>query len=308
MDFLPSASLESLRLRARLMSATRRFFEEQGYWEVDTPHLSRDTCIDAWIEPVVLEQGVGGDGTPLVLQTSPEFAMKRLLAAGADAIYQLGHVFRQGERGPRHNPEFTMLEWYRLGDTYHQQMTFTEAFVRQIAAVDLGPDVPPVSLPAEIPRITYDDAFERATGSKVLQSGTPELRDLARRLEIRAPESLDETDRDGWLNLILAERVEPWLASQGAVFLCDYPASQCALANVRRDFPSVSERFELYVGAVELCNGYQELTDARELVRRMSHQNALRRQCGLREFSPKSRLTDAMKHGLPMCFRRGPRI
>ena len=301
MSFLPSATVETLRLRARLLSATRQLFESHGYFEVDTPHLSRDTCIDAWIDPVALPDGVSPTSGPLYLQTSPEFAMKRLLVAGAEAIYQLGHVFRGGESGPRHNPEFTMLEWYRVGDTFHDQMTFTEGYVRAIASLDLGPQAPPIPLPDTFQRITYDEAFERATGTRVLSLETFELVKLAARLAVNAPESLSRTDRDCWLNLLLAEKVEPWLATLGAVFLFDYPESQSALARVRPGQPAVAERFELYVGRVELCNGYQELTDAEELARRMQRQNDLRIAAGSPSLPPHSRLIEAMRAGLPEC-------
>ena len=227
--------------------------------------------------------------------------MKRLLVAGAEAIYQLGHVFRGGESGPRHNPEFTMLEWYRVGDTYHDQMTFTEGYVRAIASLDLGPQSPPISLPNTFQRITYDDAFEQAFGTRVLSLETANLIDLAARLSVNAPESLSKTDRDGWLNLILAEKVEPWLATRGAIFLFDYPDSQSALARVRPGKPAVAERFELYIGRVELCNGYQELTDADELARRMQRQNDLRIAAGSESLPTHSRLIDAMQAGLPDC-------
>jgi lysyl-tRNA synthetase class 2 len=301
MTFLPSASIATLKLRARLLAATRQFFDSHGYFEVDTPHLSHDTCIDAWIDPVVLESGVSSTSGPLILQTSPEFAMKRLVVAGADAIYQLGHVFRGGECGPRHNPEFTMLEWYRAGDTYHDQMEFTEAFIRHVARLDLGPARPAIELPATFQRIAYDDAFERAIGTRVLALAPRELKMLAARLKVVAPASLHDDDRDGWLNVLLAERVEPWLAEQGAVFLYDYPASQSALARVRPDVSPVAERFELYLGRVELCNGYQELTDADELARRMRGLNELRIAAGSAALPTESRLLEAMRHGLREC-------
>jgi elongation factor P--(R)-beta-lysine ligase len=301
MTFHSSATIESLKLRARLLSETRRFFDSLGYFEVDTPHLSRDICIDAWIEPLVLPSGLSEPGGALYLQTSPEFAMKRLLASGADAIYQLGHVFRGGERGPRHNPEFTMLEWYRVADTYHDQMTFTEEFVRTIASLDLG--VPSsMPLPIRFQRISYDEAFEQAVGTRVLALDCAQLVDLATRLDVTAPESLAKDDRDGWLNLLLAERVEPWLTGQGAVFVYDYPATQSALARVRDDSPPVAERFELYLGPLELCNGYQELLDGEELERRMTMQNDRRVTTGAKLLPVGSRLLEAMREcALPPC-------
>jgi lysyl-tRNA synthetase class 2 len=228
--------------------------------------------------------------------------MKRLVVAGADTIYQLGHVFRGGERGPRHNPEFTMLEWYRVGDSYHDQMRFTEDFIRHVASFSLGPNDRPITLPEQFERVSYDDAFERAVGTRVLQLKTSQLIELAALLGVSAPQSLSFDDRDGWLNLLLAERVEPWLASRGAVFLYDYPDTQSALASVRDDNPPVAERFELYLGPIELCNGYQELTDADELARRMRQQYEKRLAAGTDSLPVDSRLIEAMRRkGLPKC-------
>ena len=294
---LPTASLKMLQARAALTQGLREFFISQGYWEVETPLISQDVCVDLWLDPVAVP--VGG-GQVRYLQTSPEFAMKRLLVAGAEAIFQFTKAIRSLERGPRHNPEFTMLEWYRVGDTDQDQMNFTEQLVR--AAVRLAQASGAgcqVQLPEQpFERVAYDTAFERAIGTRVLQQNASELRSLADSLGVRvqAPETLD---RDAWLTLILAERVEPWIAQQGAVFLHDFPASQAALARVREESPPVAERFELYIGGVELCNGYHEITDAAELRRRMEHQAALRAREGLPLLPVESHLETAMRHGYP---------
>lgn len=302
-DFLPSASLETLRHRARLLQVARGFFEQQGYWEVQTPLLSRDTNVDAHIEPFTLPDDRGGE---LFLQTSPEFAMKRLLAAGADSIYQIAPAFRHGETGRLHNPEFTIVEWYRVGDSYHDQMDFTERFVRSIfAAARTLAETVAESRDAiganRFERLGYDDAFARHLGTRVLALPTAHLVELARDNGIIAPESLPADDRDGWLNLLLAERVEPHLGVEHPVFLFDYPASQSALAAVRDDDPPVAERFELYVAGVELCNGYQELTDAEVLRRRIQEQSALRIRDNRRALPGETRLLAAMDAGLPGC-------
>jgi lysyl-tRNA synthetase class 2 len=294
---LPTASLKMLQARAALTQGLREFFIAQGYWEVETPLISQDVCVDQWLDPVAVPVG---SGQVRYLQTSPEFAMKRLLVAGAEAIFQFTKAIRSLERGPRHNPEFTMLEWYRVGDTDQDQMNFTERLVR--AAVRLaqangaGCQVQLPEQPFE--RVAYDTAFERAIGTRVLQQNADELRSLADSLGVRvqAPETLD---RDAWLNLILAERVEPWIAQQGAVFLHDFPASQAALARVRHESPPVAERFELYIGGVELCNGYHEITDASELRRRMENQAALRARERLSALPVESHLETAMRHGYP---------
>ena len=298
-DFRPAASLEVLRLRARLLAFTRRYFDESGYWEVDTPILSHERVIDPNIEPFVVPWSASEQ---LSLQTSPEFAMKRLLASGADAIYQLGKVFRRGELGRLHNPEFTMLEWYRVGDTHHEQMHFVEKFVSEFAReVERQSSAAPRSSPLAphpFERLTYDQTFERHTGSKVLSRPTGEIVALARRLGVSAPDSLLPNDRDGWLNLLLAERVEPHLGHDRPMFIYDYPASQAALARVRVAGPvSVAERFELYGNGIELCNGYHELTDANTLRARIHHEATA---SGQRLAEP-ARLLAAMEQGLPPC-------
>lgn len=317
-EFRPTASLNVLRLRAKLLGFIRRFFDDAGYWEVDTPIMSHERVIDSNIEPFVVPWSAT---ERLYLQTSPEFAMKRLLAVGADAIYQLGKVMRHGELGRLHNPEFTMLEWYRVGDTHIEQMNFVERFVAEFAhaagslanaaarnseteaAANCSGESANrhsaiIALLATTPfeRLTYDQAFERYTGSKVLARSTSDILALARRLGVSAPESLATDDRDGWLNLLLAERVEPHLGHDRPTFVFDYPASQAALACIRNEGQvAVAERFELYVNGIELCNGYHELADAAELQRRIEREAA----ASTKVIPLPTRLLAAMQHGLP---------
>ena len=365
-DYLPTATLFTLRHRARLLAAMRQFFDEAGYFEVETPLLSADIVVDAWLEPFVadwlpLTSDWARDGSPRYLQTSPEFAMKRLLAAGATAIYQLGKVFRNGEVGLRHNPEFTMLEWYRVGDDHHALMQLTETLVRRVFLVAgellehgdddaraRGPSTPEVRLslvsrtsfrddalrrkvrlsekpdfelvtrdealvrhrdlarrvahPAGFERLSYDDAFERHAGQRVLDGDVTRLHEMAERLQLVPPPGLDRNDRDGWLNWLLAELVEPHLGRERPTFLFNYPASQAALARVSQPQPGapfVAERFELYIDGVELCNGYHELTDPAALRVRIREQFAVRAAAGLRPLPAESRLLAAMDAGLP---------
>ncbi|MFH1264304.1 MAG: EF-P lysine aminoacylase EpmA [Planctomycetota bacterium] len=344
-DFLPAASLEMLRLRAELLAEVRRFFDARGFWEVETPLLSHDVVVDAWLEPFTTRWTAGGPaarddsactGTDgLFLQTSPEFGMKRLLCAGATAIYQITRAMRNGEFGRYHNPEFTMIEWYRVGETHHGQMELAEelvaAVIERAAGCGRSPDratetdrrspsssgdllsqnrrghrpAPNVALPTRcerpFDRLTYDEAFERYAGTKVLKLSTPQLADVARSRGIEPPPGLPADDRDGWLNLLLAELVEPHLGRERGQFLYDYPASQAALARIRDDDPPVAERFELYLDGIEICNGYHELTDARELRERMRTQAAIREKEGRRRLPQRSRLLDAMEAGLPDC-------
>lgn len=311
-EWQPSAGISMLRLRARLLAAARAFFDERGYFEVDVPLLSHDRAVDPHLEPFVALVPPGGvsassseaRGLPMYLQTSPEFGMKRLLAAGAGAIYQLSHVWRRGELGARHNPEFTMLEWYRAGDSHLDQMQVVEDFL--VAMWRASADFPREagsSLPAcpQLPfsRTTYRDAFLRHAGADVMKLSTPDLGKLAVEKGICIPAGMTEADRDDWLNLLLAELVEPRLGIERPDFLFDYPASQAALAKVRDgEFP-VAERFELYLGGVEFCNGYHELTDPQELRRRITRQNERLGREGRDQISPCNRLLTAMESGLP---------
>lgn len=309
--YLPSAELETIRLRSTLLQAVRRYFLDNGYWEVETPVLSRDVVVDAHLDPFRTKASSAPGAETFSLQTSPEFHMKRLLAAGATQIFQLSRVMRRGELGQLHNPEFTMIEWYRVGDTLHEQMTCTEALVRAVVdaaiwqggqgriegALALGLRMGT----APFLRQTYDEAFEQHAGQRVLSCTTDELAALAERHGVSAPPGLRSDDRDGWLNLLLACVVEPKLGTTRPVFLYDFPASQSALAQVREENPPVAERFELYIGGIELCNGYHELTDADELRRRIGVQAEIRAREGLDALPAESRLLEAMDAGLPEC-------
>jgi lysyl-tRNA synthetase class 2 len=307
-DYLPTATLARLQLRARLLQVVRRFFDERGYFEVDTPLLSHDRVVDPHLEPFVVEAGRDA----LYLQTSPEFAMKRILASGAEAIYQVGHVFRAGELGRLHNPEFTMIECYRAGDTHIEQMQVVEELVREVfrAAAAASGSAPPMSTAApretqisQAPflRTTYREAFVRHAGRDVFPLEALELAELARSRRIAIPETLDPSDRDGWLNLLLAELVEPELGMDRPEFLCDYPASQAALAKLRQESFPVAERFELYIAGIELCNGYHELTDPAELRRRIEVESQRRIGAGRPPLPVSNRLLAAMDAGLPPC-------
>jgi elongation factor P--(R)-beta-lysine ligase len=302
-DDLPTMSPKALAFRAQLLRAVREFFDGRGYIEVDTPLLSADIVVDAWLEPIIAD--VRADARtyrePIsevrYLQTSPEFAMKRLLAAGCTAIYQLGKVFRHGESGRRHNPEFTMVEWYRLDDSLGDQMAVVEDLVCHVL------DVVGKVLPRPFERLAYDDAFRQHTGRTVLREPVITLHDLARQHQLSPPPGLDANDRDGWLNWLLAELVEPKLGQMRPVFLCDYPPTQAALARTesRADGQPVAKRFELYIAGVEYCNGYDELTDPAVLRERNRQENSKRRAAGLRTLPVESRLLAAMERGLPPC-------
>lgn len=300
--YRPSASLERLQARARLVRETRDFFHAQGYWEVETPVLSAETVIDLHLDPFTAsgDFGLGSNEPTFFLQTSPEFAMKRLLSAGADRIFQITRAFRQGEAGQRHNPEFTILEWYAVGEAHFDQMRFVEQLCRQLfTAAGRGNEL------AQEPfsTVTYVEAFRESLGIDVLEISLAELRELtiSRGLPDSEPNSrLTEAEqKDDLLNVLLAEVVEPELAKRSAVFLHDYPVSQAALAQANPHDARVAERFELYLQGVEICNGYHELTDAAELRRRNRRQNELRAEAGLPQLPEDSRLLEAMEAGMP---------
>jgi lysyl-tRNA synthetase class 2 len=272
----------------------RRFFDDRGFLEVETPLVSRDTVVDRHLDPLATEvRSAFGPPQKMWLQTSPEFAMKRLLTVpNLGPIYQVAKAFRQEERGPRHNPEFTIVEWYRPGDDYDAGMRLLSDLCQGL----LGR--------GDAERVTYRQAFERHVGVDPHRAPLAELIAVADR---RAPdgaaafkESRIPADRDAWLDLLLTSCVEPHLGRAAPTILCDYPASQAALAQVRGE-PPVAERFELYVDGFELANGYHELLDADVLRERNIENNRLRVADGKAELPNDARLLDAMRHGLPPC-------
>jgi lysyl-tRNA synthetase class 2 len=276
-------------LRAELLRGLREFFDQRGFLEVQTPILSADTVVDRHLDPfeTATAQPFGRPPRRLWLQTSPEFAMKRLLAAGGTAIYQVAHAFRLGEQGPLHNPEFTLVEWYRTGDGMNEAMQLTSDLCQ--ALLKRGP--------AE--RLSYRAAFQKHVGLDPHTADDAALRAAAEACGVVPPANLAEEDRDAWLDLLLVERVQPHLGQEQPVLLYDYPAGQGALARIRAENPPVAERFELYVAGIELANGYHELVDAAELRRRNAVVNAQRRADGKAALPEQSRLLAAMEAGLP---------
>lgn len=290
-----------LRLRAALLSATRSFFVERGYLEVETPLLSSDIVVDAHLEPFAVSDA--DDQEPLFLQTSPEAGMKRLLAAGSGSIFQVTRSFRRAEQGSRHNPEFTMLEWYGTDTTYHDQMQLTEELVRHCAAVVANcPDVdsPRSWTAAAFDKLSYDTAFPHAP-SGILNITLPQLRTLVAQHTSLGESALTIDNRDDLLNLLLAECVEPTLGIPHPQFLCDYPLSQAALAEQNAKDERTACRFELYIDGLEICNGYQELTDPDELQQRDRQQNTSRAAHQTVQLPGAKHLIAAMQSGLPQC-------
>jgi len=282
-----------LRRRSELTMAIHRFFGGKGFLHVETPLVSHDTVVDRHIDPVAIPRSsftgsVLGEQA-MWLQTSPEFAMKRLLAGGMDSIYQVTKAFRQGEQGRRHNPEFTMLEWYRRGDGLEAGMDLLAEFV---AVVLQRPGVE---------KISYRNAFEKYAEIDPFAETEDRLALLCRSKIKAARDFLGAESKDFWLDLILTYLVEPKIGFGLPCIIYDWPASQAALAIVREDEYPVAERFELYVDGVELANGYHELLDANELLRRNKVVNQQRISDGKTELPVESRLLEAMRSGLPGC-------
>ena len=293
-DWRPTASIDALRLRARLYATIRAFFAERGVLEVETPVLSMAGNTDPNIESFSLEFSGRTDGAPRTrwLRTSPEFALKRLLAAGIGDCYELGRVFRNGEAGGRHNPEFTMLEWYRVGWDHHRLIDETIALVQAALAL--------VARKADATTTTFRDLYRERLGLDPFTADDAELRAALGDVEID-PAGLN---RDDWLDLLMTHRLQPGFDRDGILVVRDYPASQSALARIRAgqgDEPAVAERFELYLGALELANGYHELTDADEQRARFLRDHAARAMRGAMQPPLDEGLLAAMVSGLPAC-------
>lgn len=283
-DWPPSAGLGALRERARLLALSREFFAERGVLEVETPAMAHAGASDVHIASLAT---VSQDGRRLYLQTSPEFAMKRLLAAGSGPIYQVCRAFRDGESGPLHNLEFTLLEWYRPGFDEHALMDELDDLLSRLLGTRSSKR-----------RMTYRQACVELGGFDPFEASTPVLREHADARGLRVPRD-DPGERDLLLDFLFSRVVQP--ALEGRVFVYDYPASQAALARVRASQPPVAARFELFVDGIEIANGYHELADAVELRRRFNADGRARESRGLEQMPMDERLIAALDHGLPDC-------
>ena len=292
MTWQPSATMDALRLRASLNRLMREFFHARDVLEVETPMMSRAGNTDANIASFSLDFSGRTDGAPRTrwLRTSPEFPLKRLLAAGVGDCYELGRVFRDGEAGGRHNPEFTMLEWYRVGWTLEPLIDETVALVQ--AALSM------IGREATVSRIRFRDLYLQRLGFDPMTADLDALRNAAAGIAIDG----EGLTRDDWLDLLMTHRLQPAFGRDGILVVQDYPATQSALARVvERDGVPVAERFELYLGTLELANGYHELTDAVEQRRRFERDMAVRQARG--DIAPPmdEALLAALEHGMPSC-------
>lgn len=287
----PAATLEVLRERAAMLARARAYFAAQRVLEVQTPVLSAAAVCDPAIESIAARTQ---RGAALFLQTSPEFSMKRLLAAGLGDCYQVCPVFRDGEAGRLHNPEFSMIEWYRLDFGAAEMARDVDRFLR-VTCGERRAFAPARS-------VTYCEAVADACALDCRTADVAKIRAALSQAGV-TPAGGDDWDRDAWLDLLMGTVVGPRLGHDAPVFVHDYPASQAALARLRRepDGTEVAERFELYVNGIELANGFAELGDAPEQRRRFAENLATRRRHGQPLNPPDKRLLAALEHGLPNC-------
>jgi len=286
----PTATLKTLRLRAELVAAIREFFAARDVLEIETPALSSTGTTDPQLQSITARAETLGPA-PAYLATSPEHAMKRLLAAGSGDIYQICRVFRDGELGRWHQPEFTLLEWYRVGWDDARLMTEVDSLLRGV----LEPHRPL----APSARLSYREAFREhlAVDPLAADHGAP-LQAALQRQGVALP---PDTRGRALLDLALSTVILPRLDRDRVTFIYDFPADQAALARLKPGPPPVAARFEAFCGGLELANGFHELTDAREQRSRFEAERAQRRGHG-RDAPPiDEALLAALTHGLPAC-------
>lgn len=289
-DWRPAAGIQAARNRAAMMRRIRARFEATGALEVDTPALSHYAVTDTQIESLEIQKSLVSR-RPMFLHTSPEFCMKRLLSAGYPDIFTICRVFRDGEAGRRHQPEFTMIEWYRLGIGLQDIIDDTLGVIDSALGVGAHRGRPD--------QYHYREIFLETVGVDPLTATIDELATAA-----RADTDLKQSvgnERDDWLDLLLATRVAPAFEKDRMTVLRHYPASQAALARLCPDDPRVADRFEVFFGSIELANGYIELTDAAEQLRRLEADNANRRRRNRTVRPLDTSLLCALEAGLPAC-------
>jgi lysyl-tRNA synthetase class 2 len=284
-SWYPTASFTSLKQRNQILATIRAFFAARNVWEVDTPLLCHSTATD----PHIGSLSVSVNHKTCYLQTSPEFAMKRLLAAGSGSIYQICKAFRAEEQGRLHNTEFTMLEWYRIGFDHHQLMDEMDALLQAALKTESAE------------RITYRDVFKKYLDFDPLLADIAEFEKYARQQGFTNIQNPHSDDIDFWRHLLMSHCIEPQLGKTRPVFIFDFPTSQAALAKIRHDNPPVAERFEVYFQGIELANGYHELTDAIEQEKRFKADNQRRKAMQLPLIPADEHLLAALQKGFPEC-------
>ena len=293
MNWKPTATPDVMKRRARMLELARQFFSARSILEVETPALTSHGVTDPHIASLATELAACGEQS-YFLQTSPEYAMKRLLASGAPDIYQICKVFRDREIGGVHQPEFTMVEWYRLGMTMDQMIAETCAFIAEISETPT----------AAVDKYHYSEIFASACHVDPLDTDATRLADCAGRMIDTVTPGLRERigdDQHAWLDLLMSHVVMPGLPPDRLSVIHHYPADQAALARLDPNEPELAERFEVFLDGIELANGYRELTDADEQRRRFRKDIAIRNAAGLPSMKPDPDLLAALEHGLPEC-------
>ena len=280
----PTAPLSHLRLRAQLLSQIRQFFVERQVLEVETPLLSQHTVTDQYIDSFKTTYRNGNDEQAYYLQTSPEYAMKRLLAAGSGSIFQITKAFRNGEIGNQHNPEFSLLEWYRVGFNHHDLMDEVDALLQHVMGT------------TQAERISYQALFMHTLNIDPQDCELSALLAAIKSHKIHVSPSVQ--DKDTLLQLLLTHLIEPTLGIKAPLFLYDFPATQAALARIHN---GVAARFEVYIAGMELANGFHELTNAEEQLHRFHTDQHHRKCCNKEVPNIDQRLISALQHGLPDC-------
>lgn len=282
----PSAPLNNLKIRAKIIKQIRDFFFAKNILEVETPLLCHTSVTDPYIQsiPAFFQAHPQENEIKYYLQTSPEYAMKRLLAAQSGPIFQITKAFRQGEVGRFHNPEFTMLEWYRPGFDHHHLMDEMDELLQLILKKN----------PAE--RKTYAELFQSFFKINPHEAQVEQLKNIADDFNLQVEGDIQ--DKDTWLNLLMSYQIEPQLGQDKPCFVYDFPASQAALAKI---IDGVAARFEVYVNGIELANGFYELQDAKEQRKRFENNLLERKKLGLPDLRIDENFLAALESGLPNC-------
>ena len=289
-DWQPTASNANLRQRAAFIAKIREFFQSRGVLEVETPLLSHATVTDPYVLsiPAVFTQSGSAVEEKVFLQTSPEYAMKRLLASGSGPIYQICKAFRQGDLGKIHNPEFTMLEWYRPSFDHHQLMDEMDEFLQHVLGTP------------EAKRFTYAEIFTTVVGINPHTADLDALNVCIRKHGIDLHACL--THRNDALDILFTHIIEPQMNSDQPIFLYDYPVSQAALAKIRsEENPPVASRFEVYFKGIELANGFHELQNVDEQRKRFENDLRLRNENHISSVPVDENFLAALAAGLPDC-------
>ncbi|EML4852367.1 elongation factor P--(R)-beta-lysine ligase [Morganella morganii] len=286
----PTAPIANLLKRAKIVNEIRHFFADRGVLEVETPTMSQSTVTDVHLRAFETRfTGPGAaQGITLYLMTSPEYHMKRLLAAGSGPIYQMGRSYRNEEAGRYHNPEFTMLEWYRPHYDMYRLINEVDDLLQQTLECESAES------------LSYQQAFLRYLDIDPLTAEKDKLREVAAKLDVSNIADTEE-DRDTILQLLFMVGVEPHIGLEKPTFIYHFPASQASLAEISSEDHRVAERFEVYYKGVELANGFRELTDAAEQRQRFERDNRKRAAMGLPEQPIDENLLAALEHGFPEC-------